>query len=175
MEDIITKYKKQRKARTIWIIVTSLLLAISLNVFLSTSDMWKTLKSSVLESSTTKSDLSDLYLISDNNILTLKASKEMKEVKSVSFSFLYNGENVELKDKLLWDYNWSIIEISVEKWQYTLTLAFDKPTNILVRDWEQSKPYQIMRDYLNPNVFIWESSMTEDEKEKYPIKGSYFI
>jgi len=45
---------------------------------------------------------------------------------------------------------------------------FDKPTNILVRDWEQSKPYQIMRDYLNPNIFIWESSMTEDEKEKYP-------
>jgi len=25
-----------------------------------------------------------------------------------------------------------------------------------------------MRDYLNPNIFVWESSMTEDEKEKYP-------
>ena len=130
MEDIITKYKKQRKARTIWIIVTSLLLAVSLNVFLSTSDMWKTLKSSVLESSVTKNNLSDLYLISNNNILTLKASKEMKEVKNVSFSFLYNPENVELKDKLLWEYNWSIIELAVEKWQYTLSLEFDKPTNI---------------------------------------------
>lgn len=131
MEDIITKYKKQRKIKTIWIIVTSLLLAISLNVFISTSDMWKTIKSSVLESSSTKNDLSDLYLTSDSNILTLKASKEMKEVKNVSFSFLYNPENIELKDKLLWDYNWSIIELAVEKWQYTLTLEFDSPTDIL--------------------------------------------
>jgi Pentapeptide repeats (8 copies) len=45
---------------------------------------------------------------------------------------------------------------------------FDKPTDIYVKDWEKSIPFQIMSNYLNFNFWINSSEMSEDEKKQYP-------
>lgn len=45
---------------------------------------------------------------------------------------------------------------------------FDKPTNIPVRDWERSRPYQIMAERLNFNIWVWSSEMSEEEKKNHP-------
>jgi len=45
---------------------------------------------------------------------------------------------------------------------------FDKETNILVKDWEQSKAVRIMSEYLNPNIWVYSSEMTDKEKKDFP-------
>lgn len=134
MEDVISKYKKQRKIKTIGIIVTSFLLAISLNAYLSTSDVWQSLKSSVIESTSWVKNTSDLYLDINNNIVSIKASKEMQNIKSLSFSLIYNWESLDLKDKLKSNYDFEIIELNNSKWQYTVSL--NSKTNTSVKAWD---------------------------------------
>jgi len=51
MEDIIQKYKHERKIRNISVVITSLVLALGLNLFLTNTDGGKYLKSSVINSS----------------------------------------------------------------------------------------------------------------------------
>jgi hypothetical protein len=53
---------------------------------------------------------------------------------------------------------------------------FDAPTDIPVRDWEQSKPYRIMAEYLSFTIWAPMSIMTDQEKEahpKYETVGGY--
>ncbi len=45
---------------------------------------------------------------------------------------------------------------------------FDKKTNIKVKDWENSRPYRLMCDYLNFTIWVPFSIMTPKEKEQYP-------
>jgi hypothetical protein len=45
---------------------------------------------------------------------------------------------------------------------------FDKPTNINVRDWENTEVIRTMRNLLEINEWIYEKSMTDEEKEKFP-------
>ena len=45
---------------------------------------------------------------------------------------------------------------------------FDKLTDINVRDWENSEPIRIMNSLLLTAEWIYENSMTDIEKEKYP-------
>lgn len=45
---------------------------------------------------------------------------------------------------------------------------FDKETNILVRDWEGSRPYQLMNNLLNFTFWIYPSEMSEKEKQDNP-------
>ncbi len=45
---------------------------------------------------------------------------------------------------------------------------FDKPTNINVKDWEQSIAVQIMENLLETHLWIYSENMTKEEKEKYP-------
>jgi hypothetical protein len=47
-------------------------------------------------------------------------------------------------------------------------ILFNKQTDILVRDWENSRPVQIMRDYLNQNIWIYESEMSVEDKKYHP-------
>ena len=45
---------------------------------------------------------------------------------------------------------------------------FDVETDILVRDWERHQAYNIMKNYLNPNIWVFSSEMTGDQKKQYP-------
>lgn len=37
-----------------------------------------------------------------------------------------------------------------------------------VKEWENSEAYRLMADYLNPNIWVPSSSMTKEEKDKFP-------
>jgi len=45
---------------------------------------------------------------------------------------------------------------------------FDKPANINVKDWENSKAYSIMSEYLINNIWVNKSEMSNEDKEKNP-------
>lgn len=172
MDDIISKYKKQKKIRTISIITASFLLAISLNVYLSTSELWKTLKTSVIENSWSEKSQSDLYLEAQNSIISVKSSKNMSLVKNISFSFIYNWENIELKDTLLWKYDASVQKLADTKWQYTLNLEFKNPTDI--KTWEEILKIVLEKNStLTENINLVQANFTDSEKNSFSLTTSW--
>ena len=59
--------------------------------------------------------------------------------------------------------------------QNPVVYLFDKPTNILMKDWKNSNAYNLMRR-LESSFWIESSMMTETEKKNYPrheITGGY--
>lgn len=172
MEDIISKYKKQKRMKTFWIIAASFILAISANIYMSTSNIWKSIKSSVLEN-TVSSKKSDLYLINNQNIVTLQSSKKINQVKNISFSFLYNPENVDLKDTLKYSYDFEIINISDEEWQYTISLNFTTPVDI--NAWEDILWLVIDKkdNTKNENINLAQANFIDFEGNSFSLTTSW--
>lgn len=138
MEDIIQKYRKEKKIKNLSIIVTSLALALWLNIALSSTDSWKYLKASVLNNQILVENKSDLVLENVKNswnlMINLKSSKNIYNAKSISFSIVYNKDNVILKNKKVYIENWNIINLVDNNWFNTLVVNFKNPTNI--KSWE---------------------------------------
>lgn len=134
MEDIIQKYKKERKMKNITIIVTSLAFAFWLNIFLSTTESGKYVKSSVINSTVNTEEKADLYIEkvknTGNNIFYITSNQEMSQVKSMSFSVAYNNENVSLKDSKVNIDDVEIIPLWENNGYLTLMLNFKNPINI---------------------------------------------
>ena len=80
MEDIIQKYKKEKKIKNISIVITSLALALGLNILLSGTESGKYLKANVMNTQVGTVAKSDLYIentkSSGNILMNLKSSKE---------------------------------------------------------------------------------------------------
>ena len=92
MEDIIQKYKKQKRVKNLSIVISSLCLALALKIYISANNIWfDMIKSSVIESST-KNKKADLYMEKTENkaenIVWIKAFQEMKDVKAFHFQLL---------------------------------------------------------------------------------------
>lgn len=134
MEDIIQKYKKEQKKKNIAIVVTSLALAIGLNFVLVNTNSGKYITSSVINSQISSEKQADLYLQSvknsGNNVIRLKASSEISQAKSLSFSLAYNKENVKIKEKTLRIDGAEMINVIENEWFNTLIINFQNPTNI---------------------------------------------
>ncbi len=134
MEDIIQKYKKEQKKKNIAIVVTSLALAIGLNFVLVNTNSGKYITSSVINSQISGEKQADLYLQSvknsGNNVIRLKASSEISQAKSLSFSLAYNKENVKIKEKMLRIDGAEMINVIENEWFNTLIINFQNPTNI---------------------------------------------
>jgi len=137
MDDIISNYKKQRKIKNISIVITSLVLALGLNLFLGNTDSWKYIKTSVMNSMTNTQQISDLFFENNktqSNLISLKSSKQMIWIKTLSFSIAYNKDNVSLKNKLLKIDNVELIELGNNEWFNTIVLNFKNPTNLKIND-----------------------------------------
>lgn len=134
MEDIIQKYKKEQKIKNISIVITSLALALGLNIFLSSTDSGKYLKASVINSQVAVEKKSDLYFEtvknSGNIVVYMKTSKEINKAQSLSFSLAYNKENVSIKDKKLNIDGGEILNLVDNDGYNTLIVNFKNPTNI---------------------------------------------
>ncbi len=134
MEDIIQKYKKEKKTKTILIIVTSLFLALWLNFLVSNTEGGKYLASSVLNNQIAGEKQADLYLEtvknSLNNIIKLKASSQISQAKSISFSIAYNKDNVQIQNKTLNIDQAELINVIENEWFNTIIINFEHPTNI---------------------------------------------
>lgn len=175
MEDIIQKYKKEKKIKNISIVITSLALALGLNVFFSTTDSWKYIKTSVLNSQIWSMEKSDLYLENTKNswniMMNLKSSKEISKAKSISFSFAYNKDNVVLKDKKV-NLDWVELLNVIDNGGYnTIILNFKAPTNIKV--WENILNI-ILEKKLNQkeNLNLVNSNMTDVNNDVFMLSTS---
>lgn len=132
--DIISKYKKNKLLKNIWIIVTSLFFAISLNYTLSNTEISNTIKSSVINSDYIKKEISDIYIkkedLSVNDILTIHNSKKINWLKSLNITFVYNPENITIKDSYLSDNELNLIKINEQNWLLTLSIISENNKDI---------------------------------------------
>jgi len=135
--NIINEYKRKQKIRNISIVMFSLSLAILFSSLLNQTWVWMSIKSSIMESSwiqTNNEIKSDLFLEkvdnTSNNIFSLKNSKDLIWVKSISLWVAYNNENVDLDSKILKIEWWEIIDLLKNDWFNTLIINFKNPINI---------------------------------------------
>jgi len=135
--NIINEYKRKQKIRNISIVMFSLSLAIIFSSLLNQTWVWMSIKSSIMESSwiqTNNEIKSDLFLEkvdnTSNNIFSLKNSKDLIWVKSISLWVAYNNENVDLDSKILKIEWWEIIDLLKNDWFNTLIINFKNPINI---------------------------------------------
>lgn len=177
MEDIIQKYKRERKIKNISIIVTSLALALWLNLFITNTNSWKYLKSSVINSQIWNEQKADLYLENLENvwntIIKLKSFKEMTNIKSMSFSLVYNKDNVVLKDKKL-NIDWGeIINVVNNDWYNTIIINFKNPTNI--KSWEDILNIILEKrdSNLKESLNLVNSNITDSENNLFMLSTSW--
>lgn len=177
MEDIIQKYKQERKIRNISIVITSLALALSLNLFLTNTDSWKYIKSSVINSSIWTKKKADLYLEKEKNtwniVINLKSSKEILKIKSMSFSLAYNKDNVTLKDKILNIDKVDLINVVDNEWYNTIILNFKNPTNIKAGDNILSTVLEKKDVLQKENLNIVNSNITDEENNLFSLSTSW--
>lgn len=105
MKDFIKKYHNKKLIWNAWIILTSLVLALWINFFLiDSTSMWKTLKTSVLDSWVTETK-ADLYIENNENNIIVKNSKQIVSPKTLSLSLTYNPLELEIKNisSKLWE------------------------------------------------------------------------
>ena len=98
MKDILTNYKKHKIFQNIFLVISSLVLAIAIHIFIIDSDNIQFLKTNVLESSSSYNN-SDIYLEkAENQEIILKNSKSMDNVKSISFSLFFDEDALTIKN-----------------------------------------------------------------------------
>lgn len=98
MKDFLKKYHQKKIIWNMWIIALSLVMAIWINIFLiDWTDMWLNLKASVLNSQINSNEVkADLFLERNWENISLKNSKSISNLESISMSLTYNPENVSI-------------------------------------------------------------------------------
>ncbi len=128
MEDILKKYKKNKSISNISIILTSLILAFWINLlFFDNTDIWKNLKTSVLNSELNQ-EKSNLYIDKSEDNIYINSGIDIKQVTSLSLSLTYNPNNINIDDVKSEIAN--VINISNTPWINSIILTFDKPVDI---------------------------------------------
>jgi len=127
-KDFLNEYKKNKTIWNITIVVASLIIALSINfLVLDNSDFWTNLKTSVIEAGQ-NNQKADLILENQNWNITLKNSKKLNNTKSLSYSIIYNPENVEIKSIECNSNN--LVKIENQEWIKAIIINYDNPINI---------------------------------------------
>lgn len=117
MKDFIKKYHNKKVIWNIWVVAASLIMAFWINFFIiDSSEIWNNLKASVINSENIwKENKADLYIENNKNwIISINSSKSIESIENISFSVIFNPENIEIKDvssefneiTQLWNTNW---------------------------------------------------------------------
>jgi len=105
MKDFLQKYQNNKNMSNLSIIVTSLILAIWINIFLiDWTNIWNNLKASVLDTSLNEIK-ADIYIEKLDNKIVIKNSKDILDAKNISIWITYNPWLIEIKDieSTLWE------------------------------------------------------------------------
>lgn len=169
MKDIFKKYKKQKKISNIWVVVTSLVLAIGINfLIIDGTGFGNSMKANILEVKT-KNQQSDIYAKLNNNIVDIFSNQNIDSVKNISMSLSYNPENVGI---LLQENEQSeIIRLSDEKWIQSILINYSPEKNII--SWEkvfsiEASKLQQKSEQLN----IFNANFTDTSGENYLLSTS---
>lgn len=169
MKDIFKKYKKQKRFSNVWVVVTSLVLAIGINfLVLEWSNFGNSMKANILEVKT-QNQQSDIYATLNNNNVDIFSNQNMNDVKNISMSLSYNPNNVGL---LLNDEeNSDIIRLSDEKWIQSILINYTPEKNILAWD----KLFSVETSKLNQTseqLNIFNANFTDSQGENYLLSTS---
>ena len=127
-KDFLNEYKKNKTIWNITIVIASLIIALSINFFiLDNSKFWSNLKSSVLEAGQNNTK-ADLVLENKNQKIILKNSKKLNNIKSLSFSIIYNPENISIEN-IECNSN-KLIKIENQEGIKAIIVNYDTPKNI---------------------------------------------
>ena len=133
MKDVIGKYSKRKKMSNIGIIVSSLIIALSINfLVLDWNNLTNSLKTNIMESKEIDNK-AELYLENNNWILTLNTSKNLNNIKNITLSFIYNPENVEIVE-LISSLNSSISNFSNVDGITTVIIDFPIPVTFNINE-----------------------------------------
>ncbi len=171
MKDIFKKYKKNKRNSLASIIVTSLILAIWINFFvIDNSWIWKNLRTSVLDA---KSNInkSDIYLSENEKWeIEVKASKNMLNVASISFSINYNPENIKIEG--INSQNAKVLDLSNTPWINSVNISFDDFTNIKWWDTIAKLNTQKINNKIE-NINVSSAKFTDSSLSDYQLTTSW--
>lgn len=172
MEDIIQKYHKKKRKNTLAIIFTSLALAIGFNFYINSTEVGQMVKWNLFETSSSHKEISDLSLGIQNNLVSLKSSKNMTWVKSISVTFVYNDENLSIKDTLVGIDGAEIVDISNNAWYNTYLITFPHFTNI--SHWDDILKLVLEKQDINLKEYInlSQANFIDQDERLYALSTS---
>ncbi len=172
--DIIKKYKKQKKVKTISIVLTSLMIAVSINFFLFYEDsITDNIKANILESEK-KQNIWDIFLEENQNwSIILKSNKEIINIKNINLSIVYNPENIDINN-VSTKIDWEISNISNTKWINTIIIQSSKYYNV--------KPGQDIveinldkKNETSENINIINANFTDMNDDTFELQSSWIV
>lgn len=176
MEDIIQKYKKQRRIQNIAIVVTSLVLAFWINFLVSNTQSGQYLKSSVLGSQINSLEHADLFLQqnqkSGNQIISLVSWKHISQVKSISLSLLYNWENISIKSKEISIDGWEVIDVIQNDGFNTIIINFAQATDISSGKEIIGLVVSKNDESLKENINMINANITDEDENNFSLSTS---
>ncbi len=169
MKDIFKKYKKQKKISNVWVVVTSLVLAIWVNFLLiDGSSFGNTMKANVLEVKT-QNEQSDVYGLTNGNIIDFYSNQNMDNVKNIAISMTYNPSNVWVL--LQEDNNWEIMRLSDEKWIQSILINYTPEKNIQAWDTIFSVETSKLKK-ISEQLNLFNANFTDTSGENYLLSTS---
>lgn len=165
MKDVIWNYKKNKKLNNLFIVLASLVLALSINFLVfDWNSLTNSLKTNVLESNEAKTK-ADLYLENNNWNIVLNASKKLNNVTNLSLSLVYNPENVELKD-FISSLNSNINHFSNTPWITTIIIDFNSAKTF--NSWEEVLKIWInKKENLSEQLNIINANFSDIDNQTY--------
>lgn len=169
MKDIFKKYKKQKKISNVWVVVTSLVLAIGIHFLLiDGSDLWNTMKANILEVKS-QNQQSDIYASQNGDIIEFYSNQNMNNVKNIAVSLSYNPENVWVL--LQENNNWEIIRLSDEKWIQSILISYSPEKNIIT--WENIFSVETSKlKQVSEQLNVFNANFTDSSGENYLLSTS---
>ena len=169
MKDIFKKYKKKKKVSNIWVVVTSLVLAIGVNFFvLEWSDFWNSMKANILEVKM-QNEQSDIYWVLNNNYIDIFSNQNMDDVKNISMSLSYNPNNVGIF--IVEDNTSDVLMLSDDKWIQSVLINYSPEKDILAWD----KLFSVETSKLNQTseqLNIINANFRDNQGENYLLSTS---
>ena len=173
---IFKQFKKQKIFNQISFVFGALLIGFWINSLLLNWDISNNLKANLLENNTsTIEEKSDLYIQKteweNSNLMKLISSKNIDKVKSLSFSFTYNPEEVEIQDIFP---NINTTRIENEKWITTFIINYEKIKNIKKSD-EIINFYVSKKEWKTANLNLINANFTDSSDNKYDLTTSWIL
>jgi len=128
-KNFLKKYENKKRISNITIIVLAIIIAFSINfLIIDNSKTWTNLKTSILDAKNI-SHKADLYIEKNNsNSIILKNSKILNNIKSLSYSLIFNPEKLKIKDIKCNSNN--LIKIENQAWIKAIIINYNKNINI---------------------------------------------
>lgn len=172
-KDILKKYKRQKLISNTFVVIFSLMLAIWLNIFFVDNSLSRTLKTNILESSP-KKEIWDIYINeTKDESFQIMIWKDMSKIKSLSYSFIYNWDNIEIKN-IKWEDNTDINIISNTPWVQNIIINFKE--NLDLKAWDKIVSFEIIKkEEKTENINLINASFVDWLWDSYELSTSGFV